>query len=104
MSSKDKKKKKKYFNRLKEQHVRHLGVFKGFVTWLDFKVLRVKITKSNEYKSNNVKAIHKNKLRDLEAELHSGVEAEKVVSNFPNRILTTDENVFKINLGFLSKW
>lgn len=66
-----------------------------------FKILTAKIKKSNEYKINNVKFIHKKKLGDLGAEPHSGVDDEKVIFNFSNRILTSNEkDVLKLGLDF----
>lgn len=92
---------KSVLTRQKEQYVRELGVLKGLLTLVDFKVVTAKTTKSNKYKITNVNFIHRNKLGDLRAEPHSGVKADKVIFNFSNRIFIIDEkNVLELGLDF----
>lgn len=76
------KRKQKCFVKLKEPYNRQLSKFKSLLTWLDYKVLTSKITRSNAYKINSVRITQRKKLKDLAAEPHSGVEFEMYLKCF----------------------
>ena len=95
------KKKQRIFSKLKEQYNRELSQFKSSVSWLDYKVLLSKLTKSNKYKISNIKLIHSKKLRNLGVSPHPGIDADQVIFNFSNRVLTEEEkSILKFGLDF----
>ena len=93
--------KRKKYNRLgKDYHV-CLQQFRDNVSWLDYKVSLSSITKDNSRKINNVKATHNKKLASLGKYQDGELDADKVIFNFSDRVLSNEEKqTLKLGLQF----
>ena len=68
---------------------------------MDFKVLLSRLTRENSSKIIRVKSIHDKKLKSLGVPLDSVLDASKVIFNFPNRVLSKEEEeILKLGLQF----
>ena len=93
--------KRKKYNRLDKEFNVNLQQYKSNVSWLDYKVSLSFITKDNSRKIDNVKATHNKKLASLGIYQSSELDADKVIFNFYDRILTNDEKqILKLGLQF----
>ena len=93
------KRKEGLIEKLKGAYTRDVDHFKTLVSWLDFKILLSKLTKSNRCKLNNVKQTHKKKLLSLGVVSQGGIEAGRVIFNFSHMVLTKgEEEVLKLGL------
>ena len=95
------KSKQRKFNKLNRDYKNGLDLFKGKVSWLDYKVLVSKLTHCNHSKIKNVKSIHKDKLERLGISDTNLLDADKVIFNYSCRILSKEEkDVLKLGLQF----
>ena len=88
------------FIKLSKEFESKLQLFKNTVSWLDFKVVLSKLTKDNANKIKNVKFIHSKKLKSLGIPQDGILEANKVIFNFSDRILSKEEEILKLGLHF----
>ena len=93
--------KKKKFNRLNNEYNRRLGLFKDRVSWFDYNVLLSMLTKDNNNKFKNAKFIHNKKLSALGISQNGSLDANKVIFNFSDRVLSKEEEeILKLGLQF----
>ena len=91
--------KQKKFARLNKTYTSLLEQYKSVVSWLDYKVSLSRLTKDNINKINNVKRVHAKKLAALGVSHTGSINANKVIFNFSNRVLTNEEKEI-LKLGF----
>ena len=95
------KNKQKKFKRLNNEYIKNLELFKGKVSWLDYNFLLSRLTKDNNSKLKNAKFIHNKKLNALGVSQDGVLDADKVIFNFSNRVLSNDEKeILKLGLQF----
>ena len=93
--------KQKKYNKLSKDFDNKLEQFRKTVSWLDYRVAFSLITKDNSKKINKVKVIHTKKLSALGVSQGSELDADKVIFNFSNRVLTKEEKeILKLGLQF----
>ena len=92
--------KRKKYNRLGKEYDCILKQFKNTVSWLDYKVSLSSISKDNSNKINNVKATHNKKLASLGIYQDGELDADKVIFNFSDRVLSEEKQLLKLGLQF----
>ena len=76
-------------------------MFKGKVSWLDYNFLLSRLTKDNNNKLKHAKFIHNKKLNALGISQNGVLDADKVIFNFSNRVLSNEEKeILKLGLQF----
>ena len=87
--------------RLSHEYKNNLQQFRESVSWFDYRVLLSKLTKDNVNKINHTKEVHNKKLKSLGVPSTGVIDADKVIFNFSNRILSNEEKeILKLGLQF----
>ena len=93
--------KRKKLTRLRKEFDVKLGIFRNKVTWLDYRFLLSRLTSENKTKISRTKFIHNKKLNSLGIPPDGILDANKVIFNFSNRVLSKDEEeILKLGLQF----
>ena len=93
--------KKRKFSKLDRCFVNLLDQFRTEVSWLDYKVTLSKLSKVNANKIKKAKRIHIKKLNALGITNKSNLNANDVIFNFSDRVLTNEEKeILKLGLNF----
>lgn len=93
-------KRKDVLTKLKDQYIKKVGYFINLVTWLDFKILLSKLTRSYDYKLRTFKDTDARKLQNLRVSSQGGIRACNVIFFSYRTFINVEEDVLKLGLQF----